>query len=240
MAEMVYLKAFFDWLTPLELLTDEEAGRLFRAALLYAKDGEEVPLSDRERLVFVSWMAQIDRDREQYSSLCENRAKAGRKGASARWKQHGKDSKSHVCQVKNGKCGKEKDKEEDKDKEEEKENKDICTQPQSASVPPVVELPLNDGSQYGVTEEQVIEWASLYPAVDVMQQLRNMKGWLLANPKKRKTKAGVLRFVTAWLSREQDKGGTLNGQQKRPEPLSGAGDTPEKTDRWGKLSVTRL
>lgn len=230
MAEMVYLKAFFDWLTPLELLTDEEAGRLFRAALLYAKDGEEVPLSDRERLVFVSWMAQIDRDREQYSSLCENRAKAGRKGASARWKQHGKDSKSHVCQVKNGKCGKEKDKDEEEEKE--KENKDICTQPQSASVP-VVELPLNDGSHFDIFQGQVDEWQTLYPAVDVPQALRSMRGWLLANPKKRKTKAGVLRFVTAWLSREQDKGGTLSGQQKRPEPLSGAGKNPEEDDPWG-------
>ena len=237
MAEMVYLKAFFDWLTPLELLTDEEAGRLFRAALLYAKDGEEVPLSDRERLVFVSWMAQIDRDREQYSSLCENRAKAGRKGASARWKQHGKDSKSHVCQVKNGKCGKEKDKDEEEEKE--KENKDICTQPQSASVP-VVELPLNNGSEYGVTQAQVNEWAGLFPAVDVMQQLRSMRGWLLSNPKRRKTKSGIQRFVTGWLTREQDKGGILNGQQKRPEPLSGAGKYPEEDDPWGELNVTRL
>jgi hypothetical protein len=33
-----------------------------------------------------------------------------------------------------------------------------------------------------------------------------MKGWLISNPKKRKTKAGIMRFVTNWLSREQDKG----------------------------------
>ena len=39
-----------------------------------------------------------------------------------------------------------------------------------------------------------------------MQELRKMIGWLEANPKKRKTKQGVLRFVTAWLAREQDKG----------------------------------
>ena len=34
-----------------------------------------------------------------------------------------------------------------------------------------------------------------------------MRGWLNANPKKRKTKAGILRFVNSWLSREQDRGG---------------------------------
>lgn len=237
MADMVYLKAFYDWLIPLELLTDEEAGKLFRAALIYARDGEELPLSDKERLVFASWRAQIDRDKAAWKTKSESLSKAGKRGASARW-DNGKANPSMArngqaipSQARHGLNGQDKDKE--KDKEKDKDNKVFCTEPQSASVPPVVELPLNDGSQYGVTEEQVKEWASLYPAVDVMQQLRNMKGWLLANPKKRKTKAGVLRFVTAWLSREQDKGGTLNGQQKRPEPLSGAGKNPEEDDPWG-------
>ena len=66
-------------------------------------------------------------------------------------------------------------------------------------------LPLNDGSDYLVSGEQVMEWSSLYPAVDIEQQLRNMRGWLNSNPKKRKTKSGILRFITAWLAREQDK-----------------------------------
>ena len=33
----------------------------------------------------------------------------------------------------------------------------------------------------------VVQWQELYPAVDVMQQLRNMYGWCDANPAKRKT-----------------------------------------------------
>lgn len=79
-------------------------------------------------------------------------------------------------------------------------------EPKTPPAPPVVELPLNDGDSYPVTQAQVAEWGSLYPAVDVMQQLRAMKGWLNANPAKRKTKRGILRFVNAWLSREQDRG----------------------------------
>ena len=35
-----------------------------------------------------------------------------------------------------------------------------------------------------------------------------MAGWLDANPSKRKTKRGILRFVNGWLAREQDKGRT--------------------------------
>ena len=75
----------------------------------------------------------------------------------------------------------------------------------SDSVTPVIELPLNDGSLFPVTQEQYQEWAGLYPAVDVIQQLRNMLGWLNSNPGRRKTKSGIKRFVTSWLSKEQDK-----------------------------------
>ena len=81
----------------------------------------------------------------------------------------------------------------------------ICSEP--SSEPPVITLRLNDGSEYGLTETQVSEWISLYPAVDVLQELRNMKGWCEANPTKRKTKSGILRFVNAWLAKEQDRGG---------------------------------
>lgn len=74
--------------------------------------------------------------------------------------------------------------------------------------PPAVELPLNDKSLFAVTPQQAEEWAALYPAVDVMQELRKMRGWLEANPARRKTKAGILRFVTGWLAKEQDRGKT--------------------------------
>ena len=39
----------------------------------------------------------------------------------------------------------------------------------------------------------------------------------MSNPSKRKTRRGVLRFVTNWLSREQDKGGA---SQKVNKPQS--------------------
>jgi len=75
-------------------------------------------------------------------------------------------------------------------------------------------LPLNTGDQFPITEAQVAEWSSLYPNVDVIQQLRSMKGWCDSNPSKRKTKNGILRFVNSWLSREQDKGPSKSNQVK--------------------------
>ena len=98
----------------------------------------------------------------------------------------------------------------------------IGTEPQAASMPPVIFLPLNDGTEYPVSREQCHEWAGLYPAVDVIQQLRQMRAWLIANPRKKKTKSGINRFIVTWLSKEQDRGGVYGkeesrGQQGKPE-----------------------
>ena len=89
----------------------------------------------------------------------------------------------------------------------------ICAEPLQASTPepeepPVISFILNDKSRYPIRQAQVDEWSGLYPAVDIMQELRKMAGWLDANPSKRKTKRGILRFVNGWLAREQDKGRT--------------------------------
>jgi hypothetical protein len=66
---------------------------------------------------------------------------------------------------------------------------------------------LNDGTEYEVPEKDIAMWVELYPAVSVQQELNGIKGWLHSNPKKRKTKRGISRFINSWLQRAQDKGG---------------------------------
>lgn len=89
---------------------------------------------------------------------------------------------------------------------------DVCAELPS-SPPPAAVLPLVDGSDFPIAQKKVDELSRLYPAVDVDQQLRNMRGWLLANPKNRKTKTGIMRFVNSWLSREQNQARPQNRQQ---------------------------
>jgi len=98
-----------------------------------------------------------------------------------------------------------------------KDRKDTCAEPDAGSTPPAIALPLNDGTEYEVTEEQCREWAGLYPAVDVLQQLRNMRGWLLSNKDRRKTRRGISRFITGWLSREQDRGRSAGGERRQSD-----------------------
>lgn len=66
-------------------------------------------------------------------------------------------------------------------------------------------LPLNQG-EAAIYVEIVNQFKDLYPSVDVEQELRAMKAWLMTNPTRRKTKNGIMRFVNSWLAKEQNKG----------------------------------
>ena len=88
---------------------------------------------------------------------------------------------------------------------------------------PVAELPLNDNTVYAVTRQEAEEYAALYPAVDIRQELRNMRGWCLANPQKRKTRSGIQKFINSWLARAQNSGNT--GKRTYPD-MSSPEDNP--------------
>lgn len=100
----------------------------------------------------------------------------------------------------------------DIDKEARDRQKAIsCAEPQSSSAPPIASMILNDGTYFNVSASDFNKWVALYPAVDVKQELCKMVGWCDANPKKRKTKSGIRRFINNWLAGEQDKGGRYRG-----------------------------
>ena len=115
-----------------------------------------------------------------------------------------------------------------------KENNTLCSEPsavgessepQPAKEKPVILLPLNTKEEYPIYQADVDEWSELYPSVDVMQQLRNMKGWLDSNPTRRKTKKGIMRFITGWLQKEQDKGRVHGNTNTSVSPSEGSGKT---------------
>lgn len=74
-------------------------------------------------------------------------------------------------------------------------------------------------------------WLDAYPACDIDQELRKMREWLLANPKQKKN--NYRRFITNWLSRTQDKGGSkLN--YSGGSGLSHDDQRKKKLDDWVK------
>jgi hypothetical protein len=103
------------------------------------------------------------------------------------------------------------DKSLDKDTDIE-DTEDSCAEPVTVSAPPIISIILNDKTFFNVFPEDYNRWCELYPAVNVMQELRKMSSWSTDNPKRRKTKSGIRRFINAWLSKEQDKGGQYRYQ----------------------------
>ena len=91
--------------------------------------------------------------------------------------------------------------------EEQEQDRAITVVTAEAHELPVIELPLNDNTEYGVTQAEVNEYTVLYPAVDVVQELRKMRGWCLADADRRKTRKGIRKFINSWMARAQDQGG---------------------------------
>lgn len=89
-------------------------------------------------------------------------------------------------------------------------------EPQSDSTPAIVSIPLVDKTEYPVTQAMVDDWSTTFPAVDVPQQLREMRAWCVANPTKRKTPRGISAFIVTWLGKEQDSG--RGGRRNDPQP----------------------
>ena len=61
-------------------------------------------------------------------------------------------------------------------------------------------LPLRDG-EFDVPDRLVDEFKKIYPGKDVEGEFLKMRGWLISNPSKRKTRKGITRFINGWLSR---------------------------------------
>ena len=94
---------------------------------------------------------------------------------------------------------------------EEKRNKDVCAEASPApAAPPVISMPCIKGETYEVSQEDFEKDKETYPAVDVLQEYKNMKRWLESNKRNMKTKGGMPRFINNWLSKEQNKGGSKN------------------------------
>jgi len=86
-----------------------------------------------------------------------------------------------------------------------------------------IEFSVEQQALLNITKEDMEIWEKAYPACDIMTELHRMADWLLSNPDKRKK--NYRRFITNWLSRTQEKGGT------RP---SRAGKDRKDIDDWVK------
>lgn len=90
-----------------------------------------------------------------------------------------------------------------------------------------------------ITDKDREGWRKAYPACNVDIELKQMREWLLSNPDKRKSR--YRRFITNWLSRSQERGGSetkgvQGGNQNRGQYKENGKSRRE--DKYGALYET--
>lgn len=208
--QFTFYESFYKAISRIKKKADRaDAYDIICSYALFQEEPDLDSVSDAVAIAFELLRPVLDKAREK--------AENGKNGGS-KPKANAKQSESKTeanAKVEQAVSKKEKEIEIEVEVEKEIDNihpTDVCAELPS-SPPPAAVLPLVDGSDFLIAQETVDELSRLYPAVDVDQQLRNMRGWLLANPKNRKTKAGIMRFVNSWLSREQNQARPQNQQQ---------------------------
>jgi hypothetical protein len=66
-------------------------------------------------------------------------------------------------------------------------------------------IPTVTGEEWPVLPEDCAKWADAFPGVNVLTELLRASVWLEANPRNRKTPAGMRRFIVNWLTRAQNQ-----------------------------------
>lgn len=114
-----------------------------------------------------------------------------------------------------------------------------AARPAPTSVEPAaLTMPLVGDAEFGIMQATIDGWVTAYPGVDVIRQLAAMRQWCLANPRKRKTRRGVLSFCNAWLMKEQDKAGARlpsapGGRPERFDPVAHVNQAGRPAARGG-------
>ena len=96
---------YYDYRKHLQILTDEERGKLLLALMDYGETGKEPELDGAALMAFSFITCQMDRDAEKYAQTCQKRSEAGKRGgrppkANASGAEEGKPNASNKKQTK--------------------------------------------------------------------------------------------------------------------------------------------
>lgn len=98
---------------------------------------------------------------------------------------------------------------------------------------PQIDFSFPDRKFLNIKIEDRAGWKDAYPIVDIDQELRIAREWLLANPTR--AKSNYRQFLNNWFRREQDKGGRLKFQKgKSGYPLTKKDAAKKDLDDWEK------
>ena len=201
-----------------EELDNEEAGELIKAIFEYQTTGETPNLSKSLKLAFIPIKNSLDKNEIKWEQEKQKRREAGKLGGLAK----ASNAKQNLANLASAKSATKNlanladnvnvnvnvnEYVNDINNDNNSYKYSLLSPQSDNSIDSelVLELPLIDKSLYPIYEKDIQKWETIYPAVNIMQEFRNMLGWLDSHPKNRKTKGGVSRFINSWLGRCQDK-----------------------------------
>ena len=119
--KLSYVKLFADTSGAVDLLSDAEAGRLFKA-ILHGIAGEVDELPGQEKLVYAMLKAQFERDADAYEQYSEKQRENGKKGGRPKKPSGFSENPKNPTVFSETQKSQDKDKDKDKDKDEEKDS----------------------------------------------------------------------------------------------------------------------
>ncbi|GAB5444940.1 MAG: hypothetical protein Fues2KO_52890 [Fuerstiella sp.] len=93
-------------------------------------------------------------------------------------------------------------------------------------------FPTKNGGTFVLTPEKLTEYRTAYPSLDVECELLRARQWCKDNPAKRKTNAGMPRFLNGWLAKPQPADSTGSGNRGALGPPSNAAGE----DAWQRVT----
>lgn len=114
----------------------------------------------------------------------------------------------------------------------------LCSEPPEAVAEPVVGsgliFPVKHKTQktWELPQSKLDEWRETFHGLDVLGELRKARQWCADNPVKRKTAKGMIRFLSNWISKANDRGsqGSKASVSEHQERLRQIADERERRE----------
>ena len=216
---------YASWLDAIEAMPDNVRGEALMAILVYALRGETTEKQGAMTKVIMAMVKpQIEANNKRYENGCKGgRPKVEKNQNETKPKPNGNQNETKKNQTITYN---------DNVNDNVNVKKDNISAPSSFKETDselFIELPLIDKTHFPIYSKDLEKWSSIYPAVDIEQEFRNMLGWLNSNPKNKKTKTGINRFINNWLSRSQDRARTVSSSVPTKSNDVASNSTPLKT-----------
>lgn len=202
---------YVDRLEVLDEMTDEDAGKLFKAIRDYVKDGS---IPERGTLVSIAFRAlkpALDSDSEKYHLMCLRRSEAGKKGGRPKKQEKAKKANAFeekANESKKSKCFSEKAKKADTDTDTDTDT-DITS--------PIVEvisagarvdvgdsgvkLPISQTESVDIDGYFLAQLHEMYPDIDIHEESARIGMKLIASGYPCQTQPQAQKYMLEWFKR---------------------------------------